>query len=614
MSRFARVVVESDLIQLDREFDFIIPDALVNIAAVGQRVRFQLGRAKRAATGFIVDLPAESSFASTFLTEIVSEDSVLTTDVLAMAKQVAARQAVSLGEILKLAIPDHMPRVETSTITPEHPPQIAFPDLPGITEIENRSAVLTSTRSITHAGLRFPDWCWLLAKQAYEQLLVGKSSIVILPEQDQIGQLLQLLRSVGLAEHVIAFNPGTKKSDRFNAFHEALTRDAVIAIGARSVCYAPVKNLGLIALFDDADDSLREQGSPFTHARELAMIRAADQCRVLFAANYRSIEIERLVDISYLKSYEVKLPPPRISFSAPAERLDQASFKLIRESLEVGPVLILLPRKGNSATVYCGGCDARLKCANCGGPIWEPQDGQFRCRVCSGSSYSCLECGSSQFRRGRTGSHRTASEFGKSFPSVAITEATGDHKPSRIRDSKQLVIATPGSAPRVPSGYSAVVIVDPDVWLATPSLKAEQKAIRDWMEAIELLSDNGRAHISGISQELGSAIALGQHRQLANAALRDLGQLQLPPVSRTVSIESDAATISTLLDELVGLGAVSLRSSLGNTATALLRFSYSQGPAIAAALRSAALRTNSRLVGNSRRRGLRIVMDDPAAL
>ncbi|MEY4409662.1 MAG: hypothetical protein RLZ99_135 [Actinomycetota bacterium] len=614
MSSYASVVVESDLLQLDREFDFLVPDQLKSLVRVGQRVKFQLGRTKKLATGFISKLPATSSFATSELVEIVDLEPVVSSEIFNLARQVANRQAVALGEILQQAVIEHMPRIPKPAITEflytPHP----LPELPGVEQLADRCAVLTSARSITFNGHRFPDWCWLFAKAAIESVEALKSAIFVLPERDQIVQLAELFAALGLSELTTTWLPGAKKSERFTNFHRALGREFSIVIGSRSAIYAPTRNLGLIAVFDDGDDSLREQGSPYTHAREIALMRAGSNVKLLFAANYRSLEVQRLVEIGYLRDFAVKLPPARISFSAPAQRLDAASFKLMREALEQGPVLVLIPRKGNSATVYCGGCDERLTCSKCKGPIWETEKGEYRCRVCQGISHSCAKCGSSKLRRGRTGSTRTAAEFGKAFPGIAISEMTSDTKAVAVKKNKHLVLATPGSAPRVANGYAALLILDPDVWLAMPVLRSEQTAIRDWVEAIELLSDSGRAHIAGLDSDLGQAISLGQHRELASTALREVNSLALPPAARVATLEGNQETIASALDAVTKLGAAILRSNLAESASALIRFSYSQGPEISTSLKALALKTNARLVGANKRRGLKIVMDDPAAL
>ncbi|QKJ25284.1 hypothetical protein HRU87_03630 [Aquiluna borgnonia] len=614
MSRFARVVVESDLIQLDREFDFIIPDALQDKVKLGSRVQFPLGRLKKLQTGFVTQILQASSFAASELTGIIGDQPPTNQEVLDFTKKAALRQCVAHGEVLKLAVPDFMPRTLVPELSRGELPQVTFPKLPGAEKRAARSAILSSARHVSHEGLRFPDWCWLLVEAAHKKLQSGKSSILILPEQDQISQLRDLFIAVGLGSWLRSYGLGTKKSDRFIQHQQILASDEVIAIGTRTAIYAPVTKLGLIAIFDDGDESLREQGSPHTHARELAMIRASNSTELMFVANYRTAEVQRLVEIGFLKDSAITLPPPRLSFTQPGSRLDAAAFRVIRDALDTGPVLMLVPRKGSSASLFCAGCGSRVRCQSCRGPVWEPTTGNHQCRLCSRFAFGCGECGSSQVRLGRTGTARSVTEIGKAFPGTQISESTQEVKPGRIKSKNHIVIATPGSAPRTRDGYQAVLVLDPDVWLSIPSLRAEQNAIRDWMEAFELLSDTGRGLIVGIDQHLGQAIALGQHRQLASTSLTDLGQLKLPPATRIASLESEAQGLQELLTQLTELGATVLNSDMSDPAKALIRFSYNSGPEIAQAIRATALKTNTRLVAGSKRRGLKVVMDDPTAL
>jgi primosomal protein N' (replication factor Y) (superfamily II helicase) len=610
MHRFVRVAIESNLLQLDREFDFLVPDALADKVQFGQRVRVELGRSKKQQTGFIIGLPAQSEFATTEISELVGQPS-LTPEIYEFAGLVAKRQCVAIGEILGLAVPDHMPRIEvpdlaaTAELIEPTPPQLD-------SALGQRSALLTSTRSFEFQGKRFPDWSLVLLSAAIDKLKQGKSAIVIVPEQDQINLLRELSGLAGI-QNAVALGGTQKKADRFRAHQQILSAESALVIGTRTAIYAPAKNLGLLALFDDLDDSLREQGSPFTHARELALMRPGNHQLVL-AANYRSLEVQRLVEIGYLSDHSVIAPAPRITFSEPGSRLDAAAFALIRERVESGVVLALLPRKGSSAAAYCANCDEKIRCSHCGSSVWEPAPGKFSCRLCSRVSTSCHSCRGSKFRQGRTGSTRTTAELGKSFPGALITEVTADRKPSKIAPKSQVVVATPGSAPRIPGGYAALIVLDTDIWLSSQSLRAEQLALRDWQEAIELLAPDGRALLVGLRPDLGQAISLQQHRELAKQALGDLNALGLPPATRIASIEGTAAAIQAALAAVLPLGATEIRTELGEAASTTIKFGYSAGSEISQALRRIALETNARIVGGNKRRGLRIVMDDVGAL
>lgn len=89
MPKAVRVSVESPLMQLDREFDFLVPEELQSQVSFGQRVSFRFGRTKVKQTGFITELLTESKFATNPIDTIVSSYPVLTKEILAFARRVA---------------------------------------------------------------------------------------------------------------------------------------------------------------------------------------------------------------------------------------------------------------------------------------------------------------------------------------------------------------------------------------------------------------------------------------------------------------------------------------------------------------------------------------------
>ena len=67
MPRFASVVAKSPLIQLDRSFDYIVPDEFLDVIALGQEVIFPLGRSKKPQVGFVTQVMEASEHATTEL-------------------------------------------------------------------------------------------------------------------------------------------------------------------------------------------------------------------------------------------------------------------------------------------------------------------------------------------------------------------------------------------------------------------------------------------------------------------------------------------------------------------------------------------------------------------
>ncbi|NUP75268.1 MAG: primosomal protein N', partial [Sinomonas sp.] len=108
----ARVCVESPLPQLDRLFDYLVPEELSAAAQPGVRVRVRIAGQEHA--GFIIER-TESSDAGVALQpilKVVSPAIVLTPTVSRLAAAVAERWAGALGDVLRFAVPPRAARVE----------------------------------------------------------------------------------------------------------------------------------------------------------------------------------------------------------------------------------------------------------------------------------------------------------------------------------------------------------------------------------------------------------------------------------------------------------------------------------------------------------------------
>jgi primosomal protein N' (replication factor Y) len=572
--------------QLDREFDFLVPQTLEDVS-------FRFGRSKTPQTGFVTELLESSKFATSPIDAVVSQDPVLTMQILDFARTVANRQCVALGEILGSAIPDHMPRVSIQRRASAPPKKTSRPI---------RQALLTG-KQVEVSGTLYPQWMPIFLSRAKSFLDEGFSSILLVPESSDASWLVRCAQAMGV--DVVDWEAGAK-SDRFRKFNNVYEQN-VIVVGTRSAIYAPVANLAFLAQADDSDDSYQEVGSPHTNLRDLVLIRAdLTSSSVLFAAPYRSVEIQRLVEIGYLSEAEEPGGLPRISYTSSPSRVDDASIKLAKESLGNGTLLVLLPRKGSSASVFCQNCGERIMCS-CGGFVWEPTEGSFSCRICAKVITGCLACKSNAFRRGRSGSSRTSAEIGKMFPGAVIFEAAGKKKPELTGKKNQIVVATPGSAPRLDKGYSGLIVLDSDVWLSAQALRSEQRALRDWFEAFELLSPNARIHFSGLSEELGRPIALGQHREIARQAFAEAKKLKLPPAVRFTKVSGSREQVSAVEVAVMQQGGEVVRNS---GTEILFRYAYKDGPKIAREIRAVATTAKALRRGDKNVRGLTVFVDD----
>jgi primosomal protein N' (replication factor Y) len=590
----ARVAIDSPLPQLDRLFDYEIAEGIRDSITVGSRVRVPFGRGVGLSDGYVVELVSQSDFTGKLarLEELVSPVSVLTPEIYELCRSVADRQAVTIADVFKLAIPTRSVAVEKKWIAAsgELPVTKAKPKQTG-----QRSFVFVEPRTNEHG----PIWVQQLVSRALANLESGESTILVVPDYRDQAVLIRELTLRTSTESVVDYTSQQTNSLRYSAFLRCLSPAPAIVVGSRAALYAPVSNLGEIVIWDDGDSNLQEPTSPYTNARDVALIRQSQTgVNLLFAAHARSSEVERLVEIGYLTDITIPFAVPKLAISETNARVDSLAWQAIRRALEQGDsVLVQVASRGQSVSAYCGGCGDRAKCINCAGPLWIDSQNQPRCRWCNAHNlgFSCPACGDRSLKQGRAGATRTSAEFGKAFPGTKIIESNGDNRLEVVPAGKKIVVSTPGAEPRVEGGYGAVVLLDCNELLSRDNLRASEDAIRIWSNAIALMKSGGLAVAVGLQGFIGQKFALWSQAELAQREYLSRAELRFPPFIRMASLSGERELLNKVLEslpediEVLGPMPVTTKNAAADDWRALIRYEYSQGVSLAAKLKAQVL-------------------------
>ena len=623
--------------QLDRLFEYrVSEDQAID---VGVRVCVPLGRSKKLLEGFVVELTELPEYQGDLaeISEVVSLASVLKPEIYQLCRAVADRQAVAIGDVLRLAVVDRSVAVEKTFLADPNNLQADQSVKAKRNSTHNsasskikaggglRSAVLVEPRLTKIAGKNFPKWVTLFLSRAAERSDAGKSSILVVPDFRDQNLLLAAAKLLGLP-NVVNYSTEQVKSKRYASFLQALSTKPTIVIGSRSAVYAPSYNLGLIALWDDGDSNHWEPNSPYIHSREVALIRQSQlECELLLASHSRSSEVQRLIDIAYLRDDTANFQRPNIAVSAEGFRIDGLAYKTIREGLTRGPVLVQVGAKGNSVSAYCSSCSTRALCKECNGPLWLDSKSQPKCRWCNAFNlgFKCRDCGGQGLRLGQAGSTRTASELAKTFAPVRVIESTGDVRIEQVSEKAALIIATAGAEPMAENGYAAVVLLDCQNLLARDTLKATEDAVRLWSNAFALMADDGRGAAVGLAGNLGQKLAFWQQGELASDELASRRELAFAPAVRLASVTAVRETLEAISIAIAHISSVRVLGPLPSKDPELMRilvrYEYSVGAELATVLRaqvllhgSAGIRVNPKSGRASR--PIRIKMDEPEVI
>lgn len=560
----ARVLVDTPLPHLDRPFDYLVPDELSADVREGCRVKVRF--AGRMVDGFVAELVEESEHEGRLapIAKAVSPEPVLSPAVIALARAVADRWAGTLSDVLRLAVPPRQARVEAQFSTP------AEDELPEVTDDGWQLWPEGPGFVAALAAGEHPRACWsalpnrdparAMAEACLAALHAGRGSIVCVPGVRDVARWHAVFTEVlGEGRHVV-LTGGEKPAERYRSYL-SVTRGAVqVVLGTRAAAYAPVRELGLVALFDDGDDLFAEPRAPYPHAREVLLTRAVQETTAVLVGGYaRTPEAQSLIDSGWCA--ELVAEPttrrrawPRVSVTdgsvdggAPA-RLPHEVFTAIRAA--DGPVLVQVPRRGYRSSLACQSCREPARCTTCSGPLGQAgPSAPLACRWCGtvASEWACPACGGTTVRATSIGHRRTAEEYARAFPDREVVTSGGDAVLDSVGHDRLVVLATPGAEPVAAGGYELVVLMDTWLMLGRDDVRVVEESHRRWFNALALARETASAIAVGDAAVLQSLVR-ADPAGLAAQELADRAATHLPPVGRLATVDADAATLAPLAE------------------------------------------------------------------
>ncbi|WP_336671340.1 primosomal protein N' [Tsukamurella sp. USMM236] len=568
----ARVLPLLQVSHLDREFDYLVPPELDEQARPGVRVRIRFSG--RLVDGYLLErLPrTEHEGKLAPLQRVVSPLPVLTPPVLKLVTEVAARYAGTRADVLRLAIPPRHARVEKSLLEQE-PAEPAPPEAPPAalaeythgTQFAAAAVAGRSPRAVWQA-LPGEDWAARLAELAATVVAAGRTALLIVPDQADLDRLAAACAHLDPAVLAAGLGP----SARYRRWLLALLGRTRVVIGTRSAAFAPLPDLGLVAVWDDGDESFVEPRAPYPHTREVLALRAHQEGAALVIGGFaRTPEAQALVEAGWAAEIAaprelVRSRSPRISGTADSDialardplarsaRLPAAAFAAAREALDADrPVLVQVPRRGYAPALSCERCRTPARCRRCHGPLEQAGGGVLRCRWCAQDDpgYRCPACGGSAMRAVIVGAMRTAEELGRAFPGAAVTVSGGETVHAEAPAGRRIVVATPGAEPVVDGGYGAALLLDGWLLLGRADLRAAEESFRRWMNATALVAADG-AVVCGADAGIRAVQALirWDAAGFAAAELAERAEVGFPPATHLAALDGAEADIRAVAD------------------------------------------------------------------
>ena len=634
--RVARVVLDTRLPQLDRLFDYYIPEGLD--VAPGMRVKVPLRSQQRLAEGFVVSVESESEHAGKLVNihEVVSPVEVLPGHLWRLAEALARRGAGSVSDVLRLAIPKRYVRVEkawweSSGGRPATASTDARRELTSPLLHSGSRTWLAAEYGMTATldGVPVPERAVQLSKVVAQALEVGMCSVVVVPDWRDVESFQRALSDVVPPESLLVLGAETPGARRYENYLRCLSGGPVVVLGSRHAIYAPVPDGSLLVVVDDADGAHREPLAPYPHTRDVAVMRAQQSnSPLIFSSLQPSLAVRRWLDKGFLHAAgSPTLSRPRViptalsttaDYQSPA-RLPSQVYTAAQRAVTRGPVLFQVFRSGHSPGLSCANCKARATCGQCGGPLRRTRAGEIPiCAWCGvvSAHWACGQCHNTTLAPRGQAIGRTVSDLGRSFPSVPIVQSDGENLVATIPSRPQIVVATRGAEPLVEGGYQLVVLLDAASMLNRESISALEESIVAWENAVAKAADTAEVYVTDLDGAPALAMAAGNWDQLLRHELQQREQLRLPPAVRVASLtgpsESVEQVVKSLQEKIPALDTVGPHRLASGAVTQLLRFPYLEGDAVTEELRAWRVKLAT-AHGSPGRERLTVVVDDALA-
>ncbi|SES66008.1 replication restart DNA helicase PriA [Natronincola peptidivorans] len=344
--------------------------------------------------------------------------------------------------------------------------------------------------------------------QLIEEILKKeKQGIILVPEIALTPQTIE--RFYGrFGEGIAVLHSNLSEGERFDEWRKIREGKVNIAIGARSAIFAPFRNLGMIIIDEEHENTYKSEISPKYHAIEVADFRRRQEGAVVILGSatpsietYYKGEVGEITLLTLAERATVSALP-EVEVVDMRQELDKGNkgilshrlFSLIDKNLERKKQTILfLNRRGYATFISCRQCGYVIKCRHCDiTMIYHKNMKNLQCHYCGEKKEEpkhCPSCSSTHINYFGTGTQKIQDLIGEHFPNAVIarmdmdsTSIKGSHKKILNSFKKQEIDILIGTQ-MISKGLdfpnvTLVGIISGDASLNLPDFRASEKTFQ----------------------------------------------------------------------------------------------------------------------------------------
>lgn len=297
--------------------------------------------------------------------------------------------------------------------------------------------------------------------EVYMEMIEGmiqrkKASIVLIPEIALTYQtLMRFYRRFG--NRVSVMNSTLSNGEKYDQFERAKKGEIDVIIGPRSALFTPFKEIGLIIIDEEHENSYKSDNMPKYHARETAIeLAKMHGASVVLGSATPSMEAYYRAKKGEYKLFTLKErltggTLPAVYTVDLREELRQGNRsvfsmklkELMEERLEKKQqIMLFLNRRGYAGFVSCRACGLVMKCPHCDVSLSEHRGGRLVCHYCGYEQPAvnkCPECGSKYILGFKAGTEQVEEQVKKEFPNARVLRMDADT--TRKKESYEQILS-----------------------------------------------------------------------------------------------------------------------------------------------------------------------------
>ena len=282
--------------------------------------------------------------------------------------------------------------------------------------------------------------------QAIEKVLKSnKKALMLVPEISLTPQMVRVF-SARFGSDVAVLHSALSMGEKHDEWLRIYNGEARIVVGARSAIFAPIKDLGIIIIDEEHDNSYLSDSNPRYFTHDIAEFRAREnKCPLVLGSATPSVET--FYKAKTTKEYNLVEMPVRVNQQPmpPIEIVDMCQQfklgnntmlsatlidKLTKQIEENKQSILFINRRGFSSYVMCRNCSYIPKCTECDANlVYHKNEGVLKCHYCGKKFrelHNCPECQSDSIKLGATGTQQVVSLLEDKFPGVKIFRLDND--------------------------------------------------------------------------------------------------------------------------------------------------------------------------------------------